>query len=171
MVEFWKMLGLFLGFGGPRREEQGTVAMARGPAGASWAMGFDTVLPGIRAVQAYPVGPGRNMLSRIDSLTVLDVFRLFEAMIQVREAWPFGPDPEAFAGYVALEGPGWNMTVYFPSGAPRVEYYAGRSGDGPRVTGQVRWELLAQALVLSPDYDAVIGYLTLNPYHVAYRPA
>jgi hypothetical protein len=177
MVEFWRMLRLFLGFGAPRREEQVTTqegvahgAMTGGPAGRDWAIGFETVLPGMSGVQSVPVGPGRNMVFHFGALTVLDSFQMFDYMVQLRQQWPSGPDGGGFAGYVALEGPGWNMTVYFPGGAPRVEYFAGRSDGGARVSGQVRWELLAQALVLCPDYDAVVGYLTLSPYHMGHRP-
>jgi hypothetical protein len=178
MNEFWKRMTAFLGIGVPTEECPPEAQKAAAPqvfeqsqAPANWAIGFDSVLPGVRGLQAVPVGPGRNMMFRFDHLTVVDAFRLFDYMVQMRREWPFGPDAEAFAGYVTLEGMGWDMTVYFPSGTPRVEYFVKRTDGAARASGQVRWELLAQALVLSPDYDAVVGYLTLSPYHMAVRAA
>jgi hypothetical protein len=47
-----------------------------------------------------------------------------------------------------------------------VEFYARKRAVAMQVSGEVRWELLAQSLVLSPDYEAVVGYLMLNPYHM-----
>ena len=56
------------------------------------------------------------------------------------------------------------MTVVFSGDATaKVEYYARKAGGTP-VSGVAGWQALAQALMLSPDYEAVVGYLTLGPY-------
>ncbi len=174
MVEFWKKLGLLLGWGVPPGEPEPVVnekpAGAAAPAApaSAWALGFDSVLPGMQGRVAVPVGPGRNLILPLKAIRVSDVFGAFQYMAQVREQWPFGSDLDEFAGYVTLEGPGWDMTVLFRKAAWRFEYYAGRTGGGSRVTGEVSWEVLVHALVLAPDYDAVVAYLALTPSRAPY---
>ncbi len=172
MVVFWKKLGLFLGWGGiPPGEREPAVnepVVAGISPSAYWALGFDTPLPGMRGRYAVPVGPGRTRVVPFGAITVSETFGLFDYLSQRCEQWPFGQDVESFGGYVALEGPGWDLTVLFHMPAPLVEYHAGRWSDGTRVTGQVAWPIVAQALVLAPDYDSVAGYLKLNPYRTTY---
>jgi hypothetical protein len=171
-MEFLKKLGLFLGWGIPPGEQEPTVneepTRQAQVAPGYWALGFDSVLPGVHGRCAVPVGPGKVLVIPFRALTVSETFGLLGNLAQAREEWPFGPAPEAFAGYVALEGPGWDLTVLYSKPAPRVEYHANRTSGGVTVAGEAVWPIVAQALLLAPAYEAVVGYLTLNPYREGY---
>ncbi len=171
MVEFWKKLGLFLGWGVPPGEVEPAANEAPGAGGvppAFWAIGFDSVLPGMQGRLAVPVGPGRSLVIPFRALTVSEAFGVLGHLSEVREQWPFGLGAESFAGYVALEGPGWDLTVFFSKPSPVVEYHGAKATGGTQVSGEAGWYVVAQALVLCPDYDAVVGYLTMNPYRAGY---
>lgn len=175
LLGFWGMLALFLGWDRPPGE-QGP-AMSEGTAGEQPAerlaqlrdLGYDTVLPGLVGRVVLPEGPGRSRIVSLKQVTVSDLFGAFQYLSESREQWPFTSELGSYAAYAALEAPGWELTVYFGGEATaKVEYYARKVSGGAPVSGVAGWEVLAQALVLSPDYEAVVGYLTLGPYWTAY---
>ncbi len=134
-------------------------------------LAYDSVLPGMAGRVAVPAGPGRNVMVPLREVTVSVVFGAFEYLAQAAAQWPFGAPADTFAGYIALEGPNWHLTAFFRDPAFRVEYHLSKADGGCALSGAAPWELLAQALVLSPDYDAVVDYLVLSPYRTAYYVA
>jgi hypothetical protein len=185
MVQFWKKLRLFRGFGLliARTQAAQTLALkalaapeqampvqatpVQAVPTAPWVLGFGSVLPGMRMRVALPVGPGRTLtVGGHEPVTVIDIWNKFEQLAQSQQNWPFGQEAETFAGQLSLEGPDWSMEVLFSRPGPFVEFYAAKADGAVRAAGQVRWEAVAQATLLCPDYDAVTDYLRLSPYHL-----
>ncbi len=171
MVDVRKFLGLLLGRRLPPEMQEPVVqlqpaetAAAHGlTARAPWVIGFESVLPGMRGYVTLPTGPGQSMTVHFGAITVGELWNRLGSLAEARDNWPFA-GPGTFVGQVALEGPGWDLQAVFGVPGPGVEYHAGRRDSQGRVTGATEWQRLAQALWLWPDYDAVVGYLTLHPY-------
>lgn len=173
LLAFWRRVGLLLGWDRPP-EGQRLVA-SETPServGQARDLGFESVLPGMIGRVVLPAGPGQSMIVPLKQVTVSDVFGAFQYLAETRERWPFEAELGRFAAYVVLDGPGWELTVFFGGEATeRVEYYARKASGGAPVSGVTGWEALAQALMLSPDYEAVVGYLALRPYWTGYYVA
>jgi hypothetical protein len=84
--------------------------------------------------------------------------------VELRQEWQGFETGRPFPGYVVLEGPGWELRVYFENAPERVEWIALATGSGEQVNGVARIEQFLQALILWPDANAVVGWLWANAF-------
>ncbi len=164
-LAIWQRLVLLLGWDRPPGEPSGLVAGQRAERFAPPRdLGFDTVLPDLIGRVFLPAGPGRSRIVSLKQVTVGELLGGFQSLAEASAQWPFAAELGTFAAYVVLEGPGWELTVVFGGAAAGKAEYYGRKAGGTPVSGVAGWEALVQALMLSPDYEAVVGFLALGPY-------